>query len=44
MAFLRSMVVVFGGRGELGIMRPLESRVRGVETRVPLIHCWQFMN
>lgn len=44
MVFLRSMMVVLDGRGELGIMRPLASTVRGADTRLPLMHCRQLMN
>ena len=44
MAFLRLIISVFGGRGELGIMRPEEEIVRGEVMSEPLMHWRQFMN
>jgi hypothetical protein len=41
--FFRSMVWVFSGSGELAMMRPLESMVRGEEIREPLMHCRQLI-
>lgn len=44
MAFLRSMTVVDWGRGEFGMIKPFASMVKGVATRVPLMHWRQLMN
>lgn len=42
-ASFRSIVWVFSGSGELGMMRPLELMVRGEEIREPLMHCRQLI-
>ena len=42
-AFSKFMVWVFSGSGELGMIRPLESMLRGEEKREPLMHCRQLI-
>lgn len=44
MELLRLMNCVLSERGELGIMWPVEERVRGVEMRVPDMHWRQLIN